>query len=69
MPKRKTIDVVTVKALANTMLEKSIPELDRERVAYASFLERVLHETGNYRGFMFSDGEQGRLDESRRYYY
>ena len=67
--KRKTIEVEAVKAAANHMLANSLPELTEGRTSVAVLLERVLMDTGNYRGFMFTDGAAGEVDETRRRYH
>lgn len=65
---RKTIPVADVVDAVNAMLEKSIcgPE---GRYGLMTLLERILHDTGNYWGFQFTDGDNGRTDDTRRRYY
>lgn len=66
---RKTIEVRTVLDTANDMLRKSADECVQGRQAVAVMVEALLMATGNYKGFAFTDGNQGRTDESRRQYY
>jgi hypothetical protein len=66
---RKTIEMATVLDTANDMLRKSKDECVEGRHAVAVLLEGLLMATGNYKGFAFTDGNQGRTDESRRQYY
>lgn len=70
MPRaRKTAEVDAIRFGANKMLEQSIDSFVGQREGIAALLERILMDTNNYKGFMFSDGERGAKDESRRYYY
>ena len=39
------------------------------RIAIIVMLESLLHEAGAYTGFMFTDGADGRTDDTRRRYY
>lgn len=74
---RKTIEVATLKAQANNMLANSVDDMRDGRIAVALFIERVLMDTGNYRGFNHVKGvwdftqNPPRLagDETRRAYY
>lgn len=91
---RKTIDVDTVRDWVNTRLATpdstlymKAPGKDRDmtpeeafRMGIASLLESILHNTGNYRGFGYQDGQITRYaegpgdrpditDETRRVYY
>jgi len=63
---RKTVNVEAVKAHANLMLSlvdgpaspASSPEFSREfRRGIISMVERVLHDTDNYKGFQYLDTE------------
>ena len=77
--KRKTIPVADVLALANKMLRDSADEMTQAREAVASLIERVLMDTGNYRGYGYLPGivtyDDVNLiativgDETRRVYY
>ena len=57
--KRKTIDVLEMKNLANEIL--SVKNVGSEYSSYEyklgviTMIETILHNTGNYRGFMFID--------------
>lgn len=53
MRTRKTIDVETIKAKANHMLKYSADCRRESRQAVASFLEVLLHDSGNYNGFTY----------------
>jgi hypothetical protein len=76
---RKTINVATVKRLANTALADSRDKNVGERLGIASLLEQVLQETGNYNGFNYLESEfytyagerilKDDYDGSRRRYY
>lgn len=66
---RKTIPVERVREMANAMLENSTDPKRDARFGVAHLLEQVLMETGNYKGFGFEDGMDGRRDASRRRYY
>lgn len=61
--------MATVLDTANDMLRKSKDECVQGRRAVAIMVERLLMATGNYKGFAFTDGNQGRTDETRRQYY
>jgi hypothetical protein len=69
MSARKTVTVEAVKAAANAMLRDSIPAMTDGRVGIATLLERVLHDTGNYKGFRYIDGDHGNTDDTRRHYF
>jgi hypothetical protein len=78
---RKTIEVETVKAAANKAL--SDPDTIANQVRYqggergavsyrqgvAAVLEDVLMKSGNYKGFQFTDGNDGRTDLTQRRYF
>ena len=57
MKAKKTIEVSEIKSRANTMFELSLPSLTNERKAIATFVEGLLHKTGNYRGFNYLPSE------------
>ncbi len=53
MKTRKTISVEMVRNIANDMLRNS-PDQDKDfREGINTMLERILMETGNYRGFAY----------------
>jgi hypothetical protein len=53
---RKTIDVLTVKANVNHALAVESPGNTRDyRIGLCAVLEDVLHATGNYRGYCYTD--------------
>ena len=73
--KRKTFNVKDLVDKMNDRLKNSTcsPEA---RFGMISVLESILHETGNYRGFTYLEGEVGESgyvekfgDESRRFYF
>jgi hypothetical protein len=75
---RKTVDVQSVKKYANMLLglkgDEYTPEFRRAAIA---LVERVLHDTGNYRGFKYRYSEwdvernqlKNKYDDTRREYY
>jgi hypothetical protein len=67
---RKTIDIETLRISANQALvteaEGNTPQF---RNGVAGLLESALMSTGNYKGFRFTDGNNGRTDHTRRVYY
>ena len=81
MTKKKTISVERVREFANNFLEKSADTQTGERIGVSSFLETILNESGNHRGFNYIpkkgiiyDTVTGGMnhtfvDESRRRYY
>lgn len=67
---RKTIDVETVKASVNRALAVEAEGNDPQfRNGVAAVLEMILMDTGNYKGFRFTDGANGRKDHTRRVYH
>ena len=78
MAKRKTIEVEKVKEIVNNLLANSTEEVtSMERLMAARVLERVLFETGNYKGFGYLPGVIEYTEDthsiigdvSRRHYY
>ena len=69
-PARKTIAVGTLLHRLNYFLANDRGTAD-EREIMISFVEGILHDTGNYRGFRYIDGPDGEVDGlgSRRYYF
>ena len=77
---RKTIEIETVKQKVNNFLSESKDEMKGGRVALCVFVETILHETENYKGFSYIEG-RGIIrdttgnnnhqypDDTRRYYY
>ena len=39
------------------------------RYSAAIYLESILHATGNYNGYCYLDGAQGKKDSTLRFYY
>jgi hypothetical protein len=84
---RKTIDVASLKTRVNRALNDAADHQDKSlgasakeyREGLAAVLEDVLHASGNYKGFRYTDplaqhDEQGYLvdgtyDVTRRHYY
>jgi hypothetical protein len=76
---RKTIDVDQVRDWTNTRLaapgsfHTGLADLSPEqafRLGVASLLEQILHGTGNYAGFGYTETYvAGQTDETRRRYY
>jgi len=70
---RKTIDVADLRNYVNSMLKDSNnePESAAGRAALATLLERVLMNTGNYRGFAYlpplNEGFTNADDTRRKY--
>ena len=54
--KRKTVEVGTLLYRVNYFLKNDRSTAD-EREVMCTFIEGVLHDTGNYRGFKFLDVE------------
>lgn len=82
MSHRKTIAVEQIRDWVNTRLQVAnsslmVKELTPEqafRLGAASLLEQILHATGNYKGFGYTNlGDEGYVhgetDETRRCYY
>ena len=67
---RKTIAVGTLLHRLNYFLKNDRGTAD-EREIMISFVEGILHDTGNYRGYRYIDGPDGEVDGlgSRRFYY
>lgn len=74
---RKTMTVERLVQKANAMLAASNPERVAERNGVIGFIESVLNETGNYRGFSYlrsqwNEDESGLredYDDTRRRYF
>jgi hypothetical protein len=67
---RKTIAVGTLLHRLNYFLANDKGTAD-EREIMISFVEGILHDTGNYRGYRYIEGPDGEVDGlgSRRYYF
>ena len=65
---RKTVEVGTLLRRVNYFLasENSTAE---EREVMCTFIEGVLHDTGNYRGYRYLDTDQIEGNGSRRHYF
>jgi hypothetical protein len=72
---RKTVPVEDVKRNANRMLRNSDETVKDGRIGVYMLLERVLFDTGNYKGYKYispnddASNIAGELDDTRRFYY
>lgn len=64
---RKTIKVEMVKTMANHFLAHKNTN-DEERQAIASFIESILMESGNYKGFSYLETDEVAGAGTRRRY-
>jgi hypothetical protein len=67
-PTRKTIEVGTLLHRINYFLALENSTAD-EREVMCTFIEGVLHDTGNYRGYRYLDTAEIEGNGSRRYYF
>ena len=67
-PARKTIAVGTLLHRLNYFLANDKGTAD-EREIMISFVEGILHDTGNYRGYRYLDTAEIEGNGSRRYYF
>jgi hypothetical protein len=67
-PARKTVEVGTLLHRVNYFLANDRSTAD-EREVMCTFIEGVLHDTGNYRGYRYLDTDQIEGNGSRRYYF
>jgi hypothetical protein len=65
---RKTIEVGTLLHRLNYFLANDKGTAD-EREIMISFVEGILHDTGNYRGYRYLDTSEIAGNGSRRYYF
>jgi hypothetical protein len=67
---RKTVEVGTLLYRLNYFLKNDRGTAE-EREIMIAFVEGILHDTGNYRGYRYIDGLDGEVDGlgSRRYYF
>lgn len=66
---RKTVSLADLTKRVNHVLSATADDMTSDRIAVSVLLESVLMDAGNYHGFQFTDGEHGRLDDTRRAYY
>jgi hypothetical protein len=64
MAKRQTVEVAKLKRMANEYFANSGGPFKDARRAIQSFVEAVLHDTGNYRGFQYLTAEQSKPGHS-----
>ena len=67
-PKRKTIEVGTLLHRVNYFLASKNSTAE-EREVMCTFIEGVLHDTGNYRGYAYLDTDEIKGNGTRRFYY
>ena len=67
-PARKTVEVGTLLRRVNFFLASDRSTAD-EREVMCTFIEGVLHDTGNYRGYRYLDTDQIEGNGSRRHYF
>ena len=67
-PARKTIEVGTLLHRLNYFLANDRGSADQREIM-ASFVEGILHDTGNYRGYRYLDTDEIEGNGSRRYYF
>lgn len=65
---RKTIEVGTLLHRVNYFLASENSTAD-EREVMCTFIEGVLHDTGNYRGYAYLDTAEIEGNGSRRHYF
>jgi hypothetical protein len=65
---RKTIEVGTLLHRVNYFLANDRGTAD-EREVMCTFIEGVLHDTGNYRGYRYLDTDEIAGNGSRRFYF
>ena len=65
---RKTVEVGTLLRRVNFFLASDKSNAD-EREVMCTFIEGVLHDTGNYRGYRYLDTDQIEGNGSRRHYF
>ena len=65
---RKTVEVGTPLRRVNFFLASDKSNAD-EREVMCTFIEGVLHDTGNYRGYRYLDTDQIEGNGSRRHYF
>jgi hypothetical protein len=71
--KRKTIDVKFLIEYGNTQLSRTDEWATKDfKSGICCMIEKTLHETNNYKGFMFINNDDSEIDTngyySRRYY-
>ncbi len=74
MGQRKTIDVHAMIAFANDQLKRNDEYATKDyKSGICDMIERILHSTNNYRGFMFIDNNDSDINTlgyySRAYYF
>ena len=65
---RKTVEVGTLLHRVNYFLASKNTTAE-EREVMCTFIEGVLHDTGNYRGYRYLDTDQIEGNGSRRFYF
>lgn len=67
-PARKTVEVGTLLRRVNFFLKNGNGSVD-EREVMCTFIEGVLHDTGNYRGYAYLDTDEIEGNGTRRHYF
>lgn len=71
--KKKTVGVSQMLDYANSQLQRQDPDATKEfKSGVCVMIERILHDTGNYNGFMFinpQDSDHGTLGYFSRKYF
>jgi hypothetical protein len=67
-PARKTIEVGTLLHRLNYFLANDRGTVE-EREVMIAFVEGILHDTGNYRGYRYLDTSEIEGNGSRRFYF
>lgn len=72
-PTRKTVNVEEIKQHANSILKSRDLYFTKDfKSGICAMLEKTLHLSGNYNGFMFIDNEDSEIDTlgyfSRKYF-
>lgn len=57
MAKRKTVKIAELKAHANKVFRESQPEFSEGRKHIATFVEDLLHASGQYKGFNYLEAK------------
>jgi hypothetical protein len=67
--KRKTIEVGTLLYRVNYFLKNGCDTTPDEREVMCTFIEGVLHDTGNYMGYAYLSTDEIEGNGSRRHYF
>jgi hypothetical protein len=53
MAKKKNVTIEEIKARINSTLLHSVDDVKEHRIGLCLFLEKLLHDTGNYKGYSY----------------